>query len=593
MSKLSSTGEQTADAPTPEDAFHESATLEGRDKEPPHGSGEGGPVLAADGTPLKRSLQRALRREKLRALGLIAPLLIFVLVTFIAPIADMLFRSVENQIVSDTLPETTATLQSWDSAGDDLPPEAVFEALYYDLFLASEAKRHTRLGTRLNYEETGLSSLFRSTGRSLDDYGELFQDVLEDHDEIWESAGFWYEMMGTTGDEPGQPELIEAQRDRLEALTGERQTGEIGFVPAAAIGEVLPRTADAYAAFAAYAALEDGDTVAEEEPWEAVFAALASDLRRDGAAEAIAGYDGDGAEELQAALEQAVPEFPETTYREFFLEEDEDWGSLDAWGTIQAYSPSFTPGYFLNAVDLELTADGVSAKPEGQQIYVLLFQRTLFMSLVIMGSCVLLGYPVAYLLSNLPMRVSNLLMILVLLPFWTSLLVRTSAWKVLLQQQGVINDILVWLGLVADDARLVMINNQFGTIVAMTHILLPFMILPLYSVMKTIPPSYVRAAKSLGATPWTSFWRVYFPQSIPGIGAGCILVFILAIGYYITPELVGGTTGTFISNRIAYHISSSLNWGLAAALGTILLAVVLILYWVYDKIVGIDNVSLG
>ncbi|MEM9248732.1 MAG: ABC transporter permease, partial [Pseudomonadota bacterium] len=215
------------------------------------------------------------------------------------------------------------------------------------------------------------------------------------------------------------------------------------------------------------------------------------------------------------------------------------------------------------------------------------------MSLVIMGCCVLLGYPIAYLLATLPARQANLLLILVLLPFWTSLLVRTSAWKVLLQQQGVINDILVWVGLVADDARLTMINNQFGTIVAMTHILLPFMILPLYSVMKTIPPSYVRAAKSLGATPSVAFWRVYFPQSVPGIGAGCILVFILAIGYYITPELVGGTTGTFISNRIAFHISSSLNWGLAAALGTILLAVVLILYWVYDRIVGIDNVSLG
>ena len=191
------------------------------------------------------------------------------------------------------------------------------------------------------------------------------------------------------------------------------------------------------------------------------------------------------------------------------------------------------------------------------------------------------------------MRTANLLLILVLLPFWTSLLVRTSAWKVLLQQQGVINDTLVWLGLVADDARLTMINNQFGTIVAMTHILLPFMILPLYSVMKTIPPSYVRAAKSLGATPTTAFRRVYFPQSVPGIGAGCILVFILSIGYYITPELVGGTTGTFISNRIAFHISPSLNWGLAAALGTILLVVVLVLYWVYDRIVGIDNVSLG
>ena len=127
----------------------------------------------------------------------------------------------------------------------------------------------------------------------------------------------------------------------------------------------------------------------------------------------------------------------------------------------------------------------------------------------------------------------------------------------------------------------------------MTHILLPFMILPLYSVMKTIPPSYLRAAKSLGATNFTAFRRVYFPQSVPGIGAGSILVFILAIGYYITPEIVGGTDGVLISNRIAYHISSSLNWGLAAALGSILLALVMVLYWLYDRIVGIDNVKLG
>jgi len=215
------------------------------------------------------------------------------------------------------------------------------------------------------------------------------------------------------------------------------------------------------------------------------------------------------------------------------------------------------------------------------------------MSLIITGMCILLGYPVAWLLANLSNRTSNLLLILVLLPFWTSLLVRTSAWKVMLQNQGVINDLLVWIGLITEGYRLEIINNQFGTIVAMTHILLPFMILPMYSVMKTIPPSYLRAAKSLGATNWTAFWRVYFPQSVPGIGAGSILVFILAIGYYITPEIVGGTDGIFISNRIAYHISSSLNWGLASALGAILLGVVLLLYWVYDKIVGIDNVKLG
>ena len=156
-----------------------------------------------------------------------------------------------------------------------------------------------------------------------------------------------------------------------------------------------------------------------------------------------------------------------------------------------------------------------------------------------------------------------------------------------------INDFLVWIGVVDDASRLVMINNQTGTIIAMTHILLPFMVLPLYSVMKTISPNYVRAAKSLGANDWTAFWRVYFPQSVPGIGAGSILVFILSIGYYITPELVGGTSGIFISNRIAYHISSSLNWGLGAALGVLLLVMVMALYAIYDKIVGIDNVKLG
>ena len=149
------------------------------------------------------------------------------------------------------------------------------------------------------------------------------------------------------------------------------------------------------------------------------------------------------------------------------------------------------------------------------------------------------------------------------------------------------------LGIIDDQSRLALMYNETGTVIAMTHILLPFMILPLFSVMKTVSPSYMRAAKSLGASDWTAFWRVYFPNTIPGIGAGGVLVFILAIGYYITPELVGGTSGIFISNRIAYHISSSLNWGLGAALGVMLLGVVLVMYFIYDKIVGIDNVKLG
>jgi len=540
-----------------------------------------GPMLAADGTPLKRSLARALRRQKLRALALIAPLLIFILVTFIAPIADMLFRSVENQIVAETLPRTVQAVEAWDYESGEAPAEEAYRALLFDMVVAVERKLHTRLGTRLNYETTGISSLFRKTGRGVDDIGEDHMDAFAAVDARWEDPAVWAGLMGA-------PDWLAAQADWAAADPANRGP-EPAFALAPGIADALPATAPLYADFAAFVQSEN-DSPVEEDPWAPLYVALHTDLVADPEAAArLAGSNAD----LVTAAAAAAPGFEVDSVKAAFLDIDEDWGDAEVWGTIKAFAPAYTPGYFLSAVDLQKTPAGVTQQPENQQIYIMLFERTLFMSLMIMGSCILLGYPIAYLLATLPLRVSNVLLILVLLPFWTSLLVRTSAWKVLLQQQGVINDILVWLGLVNDAERLVMINNQFGTIVAMTHILLPFMILPLYSVMKTIPPTYVRAAKSLGATNWTAFWRVYFPQSVPGIGAGCILVFILAIGYYITPELVGGTTGTFISNRIAYHISSLLNWGLAAALGTILLAVVLLLYWLYDRIVGIDNVSLG
>jgi putative spermidine/putrescine transport system permease protein len=281
-------------------------------------------------------------------------------------------------------------------------------------------------------------------------------------------------------------------------------------------------------------------------------------------------------------------------YREAVIDIDEDWADLDTWKLIQRESDPFTASYFLAAVDMRYNADGeIVDQPDYQQIYVKLFIRTLWISMVIMGLTLLLGYPVAYLLATLPARISNLLMILVLLPFWTSLLVRTTSWIVMLQTQGVLNDFMVWLGLISDDNRLQMIYNQTGTIVAMTHILLPFMILPLYSVMKGISPSYVRAARSLGANQLTAFVKVYLPLTVPGIGAGCILVFILAIGYYITPALVGGQSGQLISNSIAYHMQESLNWGLAAAIGPILLFAVLALYLIYNKIVGVDNMKFG
>ncbi|MFQ1702116.1 ABC transporter permease [Loktanella agnita] len=550
------------------------------------------PMLAADGRPLKASLNRALRRQKIRALLLIAPLLFFILLTFIIPIGQMLFRSVENQIVGDTIPRTVAQLDSWTAETGEPPNETVFRALYYDLFLAAEAKEHTRLGSRLNYEQAGISSLFRKSGRGLDDLGDAYQDVLEDQNDIWGEGAFWYAMMNAGADDTVAESVLQQQRGLMARLTGESVNSDIGFAPRADIAQALPLTTQQYTDWALYTVNFDEDIVAEEDPWESIYAALADDLRASGAATRIGDYTGPGAEELQAAF-ASIGDLPAQSYTAAFEEIDEDWLSVDVWQTIQTYSPPFTSGYFLNAIDLEKTPDGVAWQSEDEQIYLTLFWRTMVMSLAITVSCILLGYPVAWLLANLPASKANLLMILVLLPFWTSLLVRTSAWKVLLQQQGVINELLVWIGIVGDANRLVLINNATGTIIAMTHILLPFMILPLYSVLKTVPPSYLRAAKSLGATNWTAFWRVYFPQSVPGIGAGSILVFIMSIGYYITPEIVGGTKGVFISNRIAYHISSSLNWGLAAALGAILLAVVLGLYWLYDRIVGIDNVKLG
>ncbi|MGR3518267.1 ABC transporter permease [Sulfitobacter pontiacus] len=539
-----------------------------------------GPMLAADGTPLKRSLNRALRRQKLSALLLIAPLLIFILITFIAPIADMLFRSVENQIVSDTLPRTTQTLSDWDSESGETPGARVYKALYEDLFIAQERKLHTRLGSRLNYELTGASSLFRKSGRGVDDIGEVFQDQFEDLNDFWKKGENWNALLGS--------DAWLAEISDWKKSSGDDQPA---FEMREGMAELLPETAEYYEIFADFVQNDDEDNLYKEDPWALIYSALYDDLTGPTASQ-IASYSGPASAELTEAA-AAAPAFDAVDYKTAFTEIDDDWGKTPIWSTIRAYSPALTNGYFLNAVDMQKTADGPEFRPDNERIYGTLFLRTLFMSVCITLSCILLGYPVAWILANLPARTANLLMILVLLPFWTSLLVRTSAWKVMLQQQGVINDTLVWLGLVADDSRLALINNQTGTIIAMTHILLPFMILPLYSVMQTVPPSYLRAAKSLGATNWTAFWRVYFPQSVPGIGAGSILVFILSIGYYITPEIVGGTTGTFISNRIAYHISSSLNWGLAAALGAILLAVVLGLYWAYDKIVGIDNVKLG
>lgn len=341
------------------------------------------------------------------------------------------------------------------------------------------------------------------------------------------------------------------------------------------------------------------DNPAGTEPGEAAFAALARDLvhlrelRGQGDVGTRINYEVSGSRSLFTKSARRAPKL-EAPYMEALLDIDEDWADPDLWRAMRDAAKPYTFNFYLAALDRTKDADGsVVQVPEERRVYLLLFERTLILSIVITATTLILGFPIAHLLATLPLRYSNLLMILVLLPFWTSLLVRTTSWIVLLQSQGVINDIMVASGMLADESRIQMIYNQTGTIVAMTHILLPFMVLPLYSVMRPINPSYVRAARSLGATSWTAFRRIYLPQTVPGIGAGALLVFILAVGYYITPALVGGSTGQLISNLIAFHMQQSLNWSLAAALAALLLGGILILYWLYDRLVGIDNLKLG
>ena len=392
-------------------------------------------------------------RGRLRALGLVLPLLLFILVTFVAPLATMLFRSVHDPVVADALPETVASLADWD--GEGLPAEAAYAALARELVRAREERSLGRVAGVVNRVRSGLRSVFTRSARALEGVaGGPWREVMEEIDPAWADAGTWHAI---------------------------RETG-----------------------------------------------------RR------------------------------------------------------------FTSRHYLNALDLQRLPDGsVARQPEERRIYLALLWRTLMVSGVITVLCLLLGYPVAHLIAHAPQRRANVLLALVLVPFWTSLLVRTTAWIVLLQTQGVINDLFVAVGLVGDDGRLAMIYNMTGTIVAMTHVLLPFMVLPLYSVMRAIPGQYMNAAASLGATPVQAFLRVYWPQTLPGVGAGSLLVFILAIGYYITPALVGGSSGQLISNMVAYHMQTSLNWGLAAALGGILLAGVLALYMLYDRLVGVERLSLG
>ncbi|QEX18604.1 ABC transporter permease [Hypericibacter terrae] len=333
-------------------------------------------------------------------------------------------------------------------------------------------------------------------------------------------------------------------------------------------------------------------------PDESVFAAFVADIKQaqKDKTSALVGkrlnYEIPGIRSKVIAGARKIEKLEAGPYKDALIAMDAVWGQQETWATIKRASSPWTAFYLLAALDFERNADNaIQNVPPEQAIYRTIFVRTFWIAFQVTLATLLLGFPVAYLLATLPTRYSNLLMIFVLLPFWTSLLVRTTAWFVLLQDNGLINEVIQLLHLW--DGPLRLIFSRFGTILAMTHIQLPFTLLPIYSVMKTISPSHVRAARSLGAGPFYAFWRVYFPQTIPGIAAGCLLTFILALGYYITPALVGGATDQMVSSMVALAINQENNWGKASALGAILLFATLILFTVYNRLVGVDKMKFG
>lgn len=411
------------------------------------------PLTAADGEPLMLKLARERRRKQLKAVALVAPLAIFLLLTFLVPIAALLKRSIDNPEVVTYLPQTSAQIAGWDRRG--LPSEAVFAAMAQDLTVAREQKTVAELAKRLNMDISGYRSLLQRTARKMP----------------------------------------------LELAAG-------------------------------------------------------------------------------------------ASVRDRFIEIDERWGDPEHWHVIAKNAKPWTPYYLYSSLDLRENKQGVpELAPEEERAFLNIFGRTLWMSLWITVFCLMLGYPLAYWLANLPARKSNLLMILVLLPFWTSVLVRVASWIVLLQREGLINSALMNLGIIGEPLQLAF--NRVGVYIAMVHILLPFVILPAYSVMKSIPPSYMRAAISLGDHPFAAFWKIYFPQTVAGVAAGALLVFIMSIGYYITPALLGSPQEQMVSYYVAFYTNVTINWGMAAALGALLLAATLALYAVYGKLVGANKLSLG
>ena len=221
--------------------------------------------------------------------------------------------------------------------------------------------------------------------------------------------------------------------------------------------------------------------------------------------------------------------------------------------------------------------------------YMRIFITTFKISFLPTLICALLGYPLTYFMSQLSNRWANICLIGVLIPFWTSLLVRTYAWLVLLQRKGLINNLGLDLGIISEPIKFV--HNTSGTLIGMAHIMLPFLILPLYANMRAIDKDCLKAAANLGATPTRAFWTVFFPLSIPGLLAGLLIVFVICLGFYVTPAVLGGGKVIMAAMKISANIELYFSWGAASALGVVLLVVTMIILYIASKLVSIDQVG--
>ena len=533
------------------------------------------PILTADGIPLRVSLRRSMRRSKLRALALVLPAFLFLVIVFILPIGNLLTRSVDDALINHQLPLTFSLIETWDRDQQSLPEEALFESVYLDLTTINKFLIANNTGASVDVSNAAWWLKIPPKGP--------YKESIVQINPRWGEAGAWQPLK----------QLVDkslAHRGTEKEKRNVKQRAAFDLC-----SELTPLNNASCRTL--FKALETWD--GQSAPDESLFAALYKDLNSaqkilSGKSSTRMNYEEPGWKGIIRTSLRKFKTIEGPPYRDAMIKANKGWGEVRFWQSLVLMKDARTMGYYLNAFDRRYDVDkNIILRSEERRVYVMLWWRTLILSLIVTVGCLVLSYPVAHLLATLPLRYSNLLMICVLMPFWTSLLVRIVSWMVMLQQEGVINDALVWTRLISDENRLPMMYNFTGTVIVMIQILLPFMILPIYSVMKTIPPSYMRAAQNLGAAPSLAFLRVYMPLTLPGVGAGVILVFIVAIGYYITPELVGGKDGRLIGNMIAYHMQKSLNWGLGAAMGTVLLAAILVLYWVYDKIVGVDNLKMG